>query len=156
MKHHVCLGLIAAGSLFVAGGAQADMFKCTDDNGHITYSNLNSNKSCKKVILGPESSVPAARPRTPGAESPAGFPRVSTDQQKSRDNDRQRILEQELASEQRSLEKARRELAEQEATRSGDERNYARVQERLLPYQDRVAQHERNIQAINRELSTLR
>lgn len=155
MKYRLGLGLLALSTTLLSQGAGADVYKCVDGAGHITYSNLN-NRGCKKVNLGPESTAPTTRPRASASETPASFPRVSNDQQKTRDNDRQRILEQELASEQRSLERARKELAEQEAIRNGDERNYARVQERLLPYQDRVAQHERNIQAINRELSVLK
>ena len=40
--------------------------------------------------------------------------------------------------------------------RTGDEKNYQRVLDRLQPYKDRVAQHERNIQAIQKELNNLR
>ena len=36
--------------------------------------------------------------------TPAGFPKVQEDAQKARDTDRKRILEQELAGEQRSLD----------------------------------------------------
>jgi hypothetical protein len=39
---------------------------------------------------------------------------------------------------------------------TGDEKNYQKVVDRIQPYKDRVAQHERNIQAINKELSNLR
>ena len=76
--------------------------------------------------------------------------------QKERDNDRRRILESELAAEQKNLEQARKDLAEQEAVRSGDERNYQRVLERLEPFKNKVALHERNIEAIQKELGKLR
>jgi hypothetical protein len=62
------------------------------------------------------------------------------------------ILEKELAAEQELLARARQELVEQEATRSGDERNYARVLERLQPYKDNVDLHEKNVEALRREL----
>ncbi len=39
--------------------------------------------------------------------------------------------------------------------RSGDERNYARVEERLQPYKDSVETHEKNIEALRRELNNL-
>ena len=68
----------------------------------------------------------------------------------ARDSDRRLILEQELAGEQRKLEQARKELAEQEAVRGGNSA------ERTAPYRDRVAVHERNLQAIQKELSGLR
>jgi phage shock protein A len=65
------------------------------------------------------------------------------------------ILEKELTSEQSALAKAKEELAAQEAVRSGDERNYARVLERLQPYKDSVETHEKNIEALRRELNNL-
>jgi hypothetical protein len=73
---------------------------------------------------------------------------VQEDTQKARDTDRRHILDQELAGEQRNLEQARKDLGEQEALRGSPER--------MAPYRDRVAQHERNIQAIQKELSNLR
>ena len=47
-------------------------------------------------------------------------------------------------------------LAEQESIRSGDERNYARVLERLKPYQDEVGRHQKNVDALRAELNQLR
>lgn len=40
--------------------------------------------------------------------------------------------------------------------RSGDERNYQRVLDRLQPFKDKAALHERNIEAIRKEISNLR
>ena len=53
------------------------------------------------------------------------------------------------------LADARKKLSEQEATRGGDEKNYARVLDRLKPYQDTVEVHEKNVEALKRELSNL-
>jgi len=50
---------------------------------------------------------------------------------------------------------ARRKLAEQEAVRTGEEKNYAKVLERLQPYRDAVEVHSKNIEALKRELSNL-
>ena len=69
--------------------------------------------------------------------------------------DSKQILEKELASEQQLLAKAQKDLADQEAIRTGDERNYARVLERLQPYKDSVETHQKNIEALRRELSNL-
>jgi hypothetical protein len=137
------------------------IYKCTDAGGGTLISNTKVDKNCKAVASSPESSMPApkARPAISGAAanpSPAGFPRVQEDTQKARDTDRRRILEQELAGEQRNLEQAKKDLAEQESIRNGDEKNYQRVQDRLVPYKERVAQHERNIQAVQKEMGNLR
>ena len=129
------------------------IYKCVEATGGTLISNAKVDKSCKAIVSGPATSMPAPRPRpTVAAQpSPAGFPRVGEDTQRARDSDRRHILEQELSGEQRSLELARKDLAEQEAARpSGG------GPERLLPYRERVSQHERNIQAIQKELANLR
>lgn len=129
------------------------IYKCIEANGGTLISNTRIDKNCKAIVSGPESSMPAPVPRArpvgaAATPSPAGFPRVQEDTQRARDNDRRHILDQELAGEQRSLEQARKDLSEQESLRG--------PVERLAPYRDRVAQHERNIQAIQRELANLR
>ena len=128
------------------------IYKCIEANGGTLISNTRVDKNCKAIISGPESSMPAP-PKAKAANatanpSPAGFPRVQEDTQKTRDGDRRHILEQELSGEQRSLEQARKDLSEQEALRGSPDR--------LAPYKDRVGQHERNIQAIQKEISNLR
>ena len=131
------------------------IYKCIDINGGTLISNTRVDKNCKAIVSGSESSVPSsappprAKPASATANpSPAGFPRVQEDTQRARDLDRRHILDQEMAGEQRSLELARKDLTEQEALRASAER--------LSPYRDRVAQHERNIQAIQKELANLR
>ena len=97
--------------------------------------------------------VPAGK--VPAAKSPAGFPKESaSDRQTSRAKQRDTI-EKELNQEQSMLADARRKLAEQEATRGGDEKNYSKVLERLRPYQDTVEVHEKNVEALKRELGNL-
>lgn len=135
--------------------AQADIYKCADGEGHITYSNVPS-KSCQKLNLEPATSVPPPPKTAVKTPTPPTFPRVDDNTQKARDTDRRRILESELGAEQRNLEQARKDLGAQEAARSGDERNYQRVLDRLQPFKDKAALHERNIEAINKEISNLR
>ena len=153
--------IVASLSLLVALPAVAGtIYKCTDDSGGTLISNTKVNKSCQAVVTGPDSTMPAPpKAKAPGAAatpSPAGFPKVADETQKARDTDRRRILEQELAGEQKNLEAAKKDLADQESVRSGDEKNYQRVLDRLQPYKDRVSQHERNIEAIQKELNNLR
>jgi hypothetical protein len=87
---------------------------------------------------------------------------VDDQTQKSRDTDRRRILESELAAEQANADQAKKELAEQEATVLPNERmqggaiSGGKVQERLQPYKDKVALHQRNVEAIRKEISNLR
>lgn len=150
--------LIAAASLATAP-VFADVYKCVDADGHVTYTNDKSNaKGCKLLASDvPVSSVPgpAARPKAPAGAAPGGFPSVSGDQQKARDSERRRILEAELDTETKSLEQARKALVEGEAVRLGDERNYQKYLDRIQGLKDDVALHERNVDALRKELSKL-
>jgi len=140
--------------------AWGQVFRCVDASEHVTYTNVASEgKNCKRMADEPATSVPGAQVRgqRPGAAAtPAGFPRVSSDAQRARDENRRVILSQELANEERALDAAKQALTEQEQLRVGNERNYQKVLERLQPYKDEVARRERNIDAISRELSALR
>ena len=42
------------------------------------------------------------------------------------------------------------------ATRNGDERNYSKVLERLQKYKEQVVQHEKNLQALKKELGNIK
>ena len=90
------------------------------------------------------------------AASGGGFPRVSDTDQQRRDTERRKILEAELSAEEKSLESARKALASEDAVRYGNERNYQKKIDRLKPFQDKVELHERNVDALKRELSNLR
>jgi hypothetical protein len=142
--------------LLVAPLAAADVFKCVDEDGHVTYTNAKPSPKSNCTTLSRDQRVSTVPGRAASSPTPAGFPRIDSDTQRARDSDRRKILEQELAAEQKSLEQAKKELAEQEAIRSGDERNYQRVLDRLQPYKDRVALHERNIEALKKEIGHLR
>lgn len=142
--------------------AQADIYKCVDEQGGVTYTNdkpAPGMKGCSLLTREPAVTVlPSAPARKAAAAvpTPSNFPRVDDSTQRNRDNDRRRILSQELATEEKFLEESKKALAEQESVRNGDERNYAKVLERLQPYKDKVALHERNIEAIKKEIGGLK
>ena len=143
----------------VATAQSNTIYKCSGPEGGTLISNSRVDKSCKPVVTGPDNAMPAPKARAPGAAAnptPANFPKVAEDQQKARDTDRKRILEQELAGEQKNLDQAKRELAEQEALPVRSEDKGTQRADRIQPYKDRVGQHERNIAAINKELSGLK
>lgn len=148
----IAVGLVAGMPL----QARADIYKCLDDRGRPLYTSEKRDtvgKKCETVAR--EISVVPAQAAKPGAKSPAGFPKESaTDRAASRAKQRETI-EKELSQEESMLADARKKLAEQEAVRSGNESNYAKVLERLRPYQDTVEVHEKNVQALRRELTNL-
>jgi len=149
--------LILLVPLLAAGPALAETCKYVDNEGHIIYSNVPIKRARKVTCFQPPAPPPpepSAGPAVPPAATDTGRPRVEAGTQRKRDQDRRTILEDELAREQKALDDARKALAEQQALRSGDERNYSRVQERVKPFQEAVAAHEKNIASIRQELAS--
>ena len=138
--------------LFLGQTAHADIYMSVDENGRKTYTNF-PKKGARKLNLDPPSSIAAPKPRAPRA-TPPGFPRVDGETQKQRDGTRRGILEQELVAERNLLDEARKALAEGEATRLGGERNYQKYLDRVQGLKDNVTLHEKNVEALNKELAS--
>lgn len=152
---------LLAGLLALAPAAHAqtvtEIFKCMDANGRPSYTNDRRETVGRKceVVTSQINVAPTQKPPAANTARPGSFPRESpTERNAARERQRQ-ILEKELATEQAALAKARQDLAAQESVRSGDERNYAKVLERLQPYRDTVETHQKNIEALKRELNNL-
>ncbi len=150
MRMCLCLVLACAASF-----AHAEMWKCIEADGNTRYTNVRGDaKGCKGLNLEPLNTAQPP-PRAP-QQKPANFPSVDSDTQRSRDAGRRKILEQELAQEQQMLDAAKKQLAEQKDVRLGTEKNYARVEERLKPYEDKVKLHEGNVESLRKELSSVK
>ena len=131
------------------------IWNCKDSNGRIHVTNLKEDtvgKDCRIVQQTRVTVVPAAKP---SAKSPAGFPKETSSDRASSKAKQRDTIERELTQEESMLADAKKKLAEQEAVRSGDEKNYAKVLERLRPYKDTVEVHEKNVEALKRELGNL-
>ena len=140
-----------------ASGAQAEIYKYVDEDGHVTYSSTPI-KGGKKLHLEP---LPTMQP--PKVRSPEDFPRVNAETQNKRDDARRKILEDELATEQKALEEASRLLEEAksnpEVYRGADGRTYrnvARYEEKVKAAEEEVSAHERNVNALKAELANLK
>ena len=144
----------------IAFPAWAETCKYVDEEGRVIYSNTMNNppKGAKLVrcFSDPARQSTPQQQAKPQAGAGDSFPKVDGQTQRKRDDERRNILEKELADEQKQLEAARQKLAEQESVRTGDERNYQRFLERVQPFRDAVANHERNIEAIRREIANLK
>jgi hypothetical protein len=135
--------------------ARAEMWKCVDPDGNIRYTNVKGDaKGCKGLNLEPLNTAPPP-PRAP-QQKPANFPSVDAETQRSRDAGRRKILEQELAQEQQHLDAAKKQLGEQKEIRLGTEKNYARVEERLKPFEDKIKLHESNIESLKKEIANVK
>jgi hypothetical protein len=151
-RHLSAVLLFTAASHF----AHAEIYECVDQSGNKRFTNIASEaKGCRVLNVGPVA-PPTPSARASATPTPANFPRVDAQTQNSRDNDRRRILENELGNEQKLLDQARKELATQESTRLGDERNYQRLLDRLEPFKKKVKLHEDNVANLRREMANMR
>ncbi len=139
------------------------LYKCQGPDGRMTYTNQKTQQKCEIIAQDkPVSTFSAPPQRSAKQPTPADFPRVNDDQQKARDNDRRAILDQELANEQKNLDTARKELAEQENLVMPDERiagggiQGGKREARVQLFRDKVQLHERNIESIRREIAKLK
>jgi hypothetical protein len=135
-----------------------EIFKCRAENGQVTYTNDRrqaEKQKCELVTSQINVAPPLTRPQT-ASRPPTSFPRETPGESLNARERQREILERELAAEHKALNQAREALAQQESVRSGDERNYARVLDRLQPYKEAIENHEKNIQALQRELANLK
>ncbi len=138
--------LAFAASLFLlAAGAAAEPVKCVDASGKIRYldESMAGEAKCAPVRdamnVVPSQKPPEAKtdPSEGRRRPPRAAPRPEGDTR--------------LADAEARLADAKSKLAEQEAVREGGERNYARVQERLQPFQEAVQRAQQQVDDIRRE-----
>lgn len=95
--------------------------------------------------------VPAPR----GGNS--AFPRVDAETQKGRDDVRRRVLQDELAAEEKLLTEARGAFADGAPPPLPEERTNAdKYRERLARLRQSITLHERNVEALKKEIGGLR
>ncbi len=79
--------------------------------------------------------------------------KVDPVEQRNRDSDAKRILQAELEKAEEQLTALRKEFKNGEPERRGDERNYAKYQERVTEMKAAIARKESDVASIKRELS---
>jgi hypothetical protein len=183
MTSSLFLRLALVAGLAAHTGAQADsvIYKCVDKNSNRVEFTDVKKPGCQVLDLpgyfpspapAPVRTAPAvsmrqggapARPASaapatnPGpAANPSGFPRVDTATQKARDDDRRAILEDELRAEERKLADLKRGFNNGEPERQGNEKNYAKYQERVAQMRDDIGRSEKNVEALKREIANIR
>jgi hypothetical protein len=146
------LGLAGWPALSVA----AATCKYIDAEGRVTFANVPIKDARRVLCFDPVPDRPTAPKPGVNAPSRRASPdassnvRVDPDTQRRRDLDRRRILEEELGDERSLLERASRVLADLRAEAS------PQSQDRLRTLQETVARHAKNIEAIQRELGSVR
>ena len=134
-----------------------NLFKCTTAGGNAAFFNVPDVAERPAPRRANASSGPGVAIGAPAATkdpaTAAGFPRVDANTQKSRDDMRRKVLQDELAAEEKLLVEART------AFNNGAPAALAEEQAQPQRYADRIARlrqtvqlHERNIEALRREL----
>ncbi len=97
------------------------------------------------------------RASTPKAPTPAGFPRVDPETQKGRDGVRRKVLTDELATEEKLLAETRVAYADGAPAPLPEERADAeKYRTRISRLRQSMTVHERNIEALKKELATVK
>lgn len=154
----------------MAADARAEIYKHVDQDGRITYSNAPM-KGAKKLYLEPPLSLPSGKARV---ATPDNFPKVDGKAQKERDLGRRKILEDELAAEEKLLAEAKQALKEGEenpevfkvnrvitdkdgksSVVTETRRNVAKYEEKIKKLKEQVVLHEKNIVALKKELASV-
>ena len=150
--------LLTSAASTVAAAAN-EVYRCVNANGLAEYRNSGAGKDCRKVTLPGLTAAPPARPVTAGkppAAAAAGFPKRDASARQAGDDDRRQILLNELSNEEKKRAALQAEFNNGEPERRGDERNYAKYQERVQTLKDALARSDRNIEALRRELGAIR
>ncbi len=146
----------------VAAPSDATICKYIDADGNVIYSNVTPGKGLRKLSCdiaddAPRAKAPGTGNGTTKAPTPSGFPRVEPEAQKSRDELRRKVLNDELASEEKLLGEARVAYGNGAPPPLADEQNDAeRYRQRIGKLRQAVQLHERNVEALRKELAAIR
>ena len=121
------------------------MFKCITSSGNAAYFNVPG-------VDGGSSQRARATSSTP-----AGFPRGDADTQRGRDGLRRKVLSDELDTEEKLLVEARAAYGDGAPPPLADEQKDAqKYANRLAKLKQTVSLHEKNIEALRKELAALK
>lgn len=151
----LALGIAAAATAHAQ--AVKTLWNCKDARGRTTLTDQRADtvgKECR-VVSEERVSVSSAPKSAAKQPTPANFPRESAADRVASKAKQRETIEKELTQEEAMLSDARKKLADQEAIRTGDEKNYAKALERIKPFKDTVEVHEKNVEALKRELGNL-
>ena len=130
----------------------SEMYKCTSKSGNTAYFNV-PDAPAETASSARTSAAASAATRSATVPTPSSFPRVDAGTQKSRDDLRRRVLMDELASEEKLLAEARGALGDGSPAPLPEEKASAqKYADRLTRMRQAVQLHERNVEALKREL----
>jgi len=126
-----------------------ELYTCTTESGVVSYFNVpGANES---------PSSPGGAKRAASSPTPAGFPRIDGETQRVRDDMRKKVLADELSSEQKLLAEARAAYADGAPAPSPEEKADAeKYKVRTAKLRQTVTVHERNIEALRKEMALVK
>jgi hypothetical protein len=129
--------------VYVAG----ETYRCMNESGFMAYFNVPGS---------PAGTPPDSTARKNGATpSPPGFPKVDSATQKGRDDVRRKVLGDELATEEKLLAEARSAYADGAPVALPEEKtNVEKYRERIAKLRQSVSVHEKNVEALKKELAS--
>jgi hypothetical protein len=141
-----------------ASGAQAAdnvYYRCPDNvfTNTITPKEADA-RGCKAMEAHQPTTIPApkARPGTAAAPGPTAS-RVDAQEQKARDTDARKILQDELIKAQAQLDVLQKQYNNGQPERQGDEKNYQKYLDRTADLKAQIDRTQSDIGAITRELA---
>ena len=127
------------------------LYKCMTASGDPSYFN---------VPGAPEAEpAPASRaaPRASATPPPAGFPKVDAGTQKGRDDVRRKVLSDELSTEEKLLVEARTAYADGAPPALPEEKSdVEKYRDRIARLRQAVGMHEKNVEALKKELASVK
>ena len=129
----------------LAPAQTTEIYKCVDGAGRPLYTSDKRETSGRKcALVSREVNAPGQKGKPTASRELGRFPRETPAQAASAKGIQRQVLEKELATEQAALAKAREDLAVPGAERASK------------ALKDNIETHEKNIEALQRELSNLR
>jgi hypothetical protein len=142
--------------LFIAPAALADICKYVDAEGNMHYTNIAPEKGWRKLSCGVGEQT-RSDSSAKGTPTPAGFPKVDADTQRGRDSLRRKVLTDELDTEEKLLAEARTAYGDGAPPPLPEEQKDAqKYANRLTKLRQSVSLHEKNIEALRKELAALK
>jgi len=148
------------GAVLAPSWAQDAIYRCGNEYTN-TKPDARANKGCKLVEGGNVTIVqgtPVPKSSSPKSNSASGnnAPRVDAAQQKLRDSDSRRILQEELTKALARQEELKKEYNNGEPDKLGPEtRNYQKYLDRVAELKANLARNESDIAGIRREIDRL-
>jgi hypothetical protein len=162
MSMRTLAAVLLLGPLSCAWAQGGTVYRCPGPP--VLYTSEISDKEAKdrgcRTIENAPITVVSPPKRAPVQAAGNGAPRgegtkVDGKDQRARDSDARAILEAELKREEEALAALQKEFNNGEPDRKGDERNFARYQERVEEMKSALARKQADVAALRRELAKL-